>query len=74
MARPSSANQVVATQTVVPQLKQYVLTEKLGSGSYATVYKAYKKVPNSRVIDKVISLCFWSLFLIESITHFGTLD
>lgn len=46
MAKPSSAKPVVATQTVVPQLKQYVLTEKLGSGSYATVYKAYKKVLN----------------------------
>ena len=51
MARPSSAKQVIATQTVVPQLKQYVLTEKLGSGSYATVYKAYKKVPSSSTID-----------------------
>jgi len=35
-SRPNSA--------VAPRLKDYVLTEKLGSGTYATVYKAYKKV------------------------------
>ena len=29
---------------LVPELKGFVLTEKLGSGTYATVYKAYKKV------------------------------
>lgn len=27
-----------------PFLTQYIFTEKLGSGTYATVYKAYKKV------------------------------
>ena len=26
-----------------PNLKDYLLTEKLGSGTYANVYKAYKK-------------------------------
>ncbi|KAL8595819.1 hypothetical protein ACOMHN_012237 [Nucella lapillus] len=50
MARPSSAKQTVVQQTVVPQLKQYVLTEKLGSGSYATVYKAYKKTGVREVV------------------------
>lgn len=49
MAKPSSANQAVP-QTVVPQLKQYILTEKLGSGSYATVYKAYKKTGLREVV------------------------
>jgi len=28
----------------LPQMKNYVPTDKLGSGSYATVYKGYKKV------------------------------
>ena len=27
-----------------PSLKDYVFTERLGSGTYATVYKAFKKV------------------------------
>ncbi len=27
-----------------PKLADYILTERLGSGSYATVYKAYSKV------------------------------
>ena len=29
---------------LVPELKGFVLTDKLGSGTYATVYKSYKKV------------------------------
>ena len=29
-----------------PFLSLYVFTEKLGSGTYATVYKAYRKVYN----------------------------
>ena len=28
----------------VPQVKDYALVERLGSGSYATVYKGFKKV------------------------------
>ena len=28
----------------VPQVKDYTLVERLGSGSYATVYKGFKKV------------------------------
>ena len=27
-----------------PRLEHYVMTEKLGQGTYATVYKAFKKV------------------------------
>ena len=27
-----------------PRLEHYVMTEKLGEGTYATVYKAFKKV------------------------------
>ena len=27
-----------------PRLKHFVMTEKLGQGTYATVYKAYRKV------------------------------
>lgn len=39
-----SVSASVSAQPVVPQLKDFVLTEKLGSGTYATVYKAFKKV------------------------------
>lgn len=28
----------------LPQVKDYTLVEKLGSGSYSTVYKGFKKV------------------------------
>ena len=27
-----------------PKLKEYIFTDKLGSGTYATVFKAYRKV------------------------------
>lgn len=30
--------------SVVPSLPEYIFTEKLGKGSYATVYKAYRNV------------------------------
>lgn len=47
MARPSSARPASACRsnslTVAPKLKEFVFTEKLGSGTYATVYKAYRK-------------------------------
>jgi len=39
-----SVSASVSARPVVPQLKDFVLTEKLGSGTYATVYKAFKKV------------------------------
>ncbi|XP_025077339.1 serine/threonine-protein kinase ULK3-like isoform X2 [Pomacea canaliculata] len=38
------------TTSVVPNLANYILTEKLGSGSYATVYKAYKKTGIREVV------------------------
>ncbi|ESP01247.1 hypothetical protein LOTGIDRAFT_230621 [Lottia gigantea] len=44
-SRPSSAK-----NTVIPQLKDYVFTEKLGSGTYATVYKAYRKTGVREVV------------------------
>ena len=31
----------------LPVLPEYIFTERLGSGTYATVYKAYKKVSSS---------------------------
>ncbi|XP_053405951.1 serine/threonine-protein kinase ULK3-like isoform X1 [Mercenaria mercenaria] len=44
MARPSSAARPSSNSlSVVPKLKEFVFTEKLGSGTYATVYKAYRK-------------------------------
>jgi len=36
--RPASA------RVPLPTLEQYVFTERLGAGTYATVYKAFKKV------------------------------
>ncbi|XP_051898539.1 serine/threonine-protein kinase ULK3 isoform X2 [Pristis pectinata] len=33
-----------------PKLQEFILTEKLGSGSYATVYKAYRKVNSREVV------------------------
>ena len=52
MARPSSAHQTAKLSparlsnpsTPSPHPKDFILTEKLGSGTYATVYKAYRKV------------------------------
>ena len=35
---------VGTSQYAPPRMKDYVLTEKLGSGTYATVYKGYRKV------------------------------
>ena len=49
-----SVSAVLSARSVVPQLKDFVLTEKLGSGTYATVYKAFKKVlmtVNSKSMD-----------------------
>ena len=38
-------NQInMATSGAEISVKDYIFTEKLGSGTYATVYKAYKKV------------------------------
>lgn len=39
--RPSTAKSVAI---IVPKLSGFVFTEKLGSGTYAVVYKAYRKV------------------------------
>ena len=41
-----SSSQKSSAPSVVPrpQLKNYVITDRLGSGTYATVYKAYRKV------------------------------
>ena len=34
----------MASSFAPPKLADFILTEKLGSGTYATVYKAYRKV------------------------------
>lgn len=36
-------NPASSSVRLVPEVKGFVLTDKLGSGTYATVYKAYKK-------------------------------
>ncbi|XP_051513005.1 serine/threonine-protein kinase ULK3-like [Myxocyprinus asiaticus] len=39
-----------------PKLKDFILTEKLGSGTYATVYKAFRKTDNREAVAvKVVS-------------------
>ncbi|KAK3610251.1 hypothetical protein CHS0354_022315 [Potamilus streckersoni] len=50
MSRPStcipnssSSSKPSGGLSIVPKLREFVFTEKLGSGSYATVYKAYRK-------------------------------
>ena len=42
--RPSAKTGTDSSPPAGPQLKDYVMTDRLGSGTYATVYKAYKKV------------------------------
>jgi serine/threonine protein kinase len=37
----------------LPQVKDYTLVEKLGSGSYSTVYKGFKKVCK-KIISNVV--------------------
>ncbi|XP_012946852.1 serine/threonine-protein kinase ULK3 [Aplysia californica] len=52
-SRPNSAGlQPSATEKLIPKpsLGQYVFTEKLGSGTYATVYKAYSKTGVREVV------------------------
>ncbi|XP_051579836.1 serine/threonine-protein kinase ULK3-like isoform X2 [Myxocyprinus asiaticus] len=40
----------------LPKLKDFILTEKLGSGTYATVYKAYRKTDSREAVAvKVVS-------------------
>lgn len=36
-----------------PKIDGYVVTEKLGSGSYSTVYKAYTKVNNMYLFSRI---------------------
>lgn len=38
-----------------PKIEGYVVTEKLGSGSYSTVYKAYTKVRLITLFTDLIS-------------------
>lgn len=43
-SKASSASRPSSAKVPAPKLKEFVFTDKLGSGSYATVYKAYRKV------------------------------
>ncbi|XP_078676614.1 serine/threonine-protein kinase ULK3-like [Branchiostoma floridae x Branchiostoma belcheri] len=49
-ARPGSARLGSARLAAVPQLPDFVLTERLGSGTYATVFKAYSKSKRRQVV------------------------
>ena len=46
MAAPAGSLSVVPP----PRLEHYVMTEKLGQGTYATVYKAFKKVTFEKLL------------------------
>lgn len=48
--RPPSGTVRPVSSNPTPDLKNYVITEKLGSGTYATVYKAYRKSGNRDVV------------------------
>nr|CAB3267502.1 serine/threonine-protein kinase ULK3-like [Phallusia mammillata] len=48
MASSSRASIKSVPNFVPPKLKDFIFTEKLGSGTYATVYKAYKKSSEHR--------------------------
>lgn len=39
-----------------PHVEGYVIVEKIGAGSYSSVYKAYKKVSTSDVVSQMIVL------------------
>ena len=39
-----------------PQLPDFILTDKLGSGTYATVYKAYRKASWCHLINTVATV------------------
>jgi hypothetical protein len=47
-----------------PRLEHFVMTEKLGQGTYATVYKAYRKVTFGHVFTVGINkpVCCHGLF------------
>ncbi|XP_052008310.1 serine/threonine-protein kinase ULK3 [Xyrauchen texanus] len=46
----------MAAVFALPKLKDFILTEKLGSGTYATVYKAYRKTDSREAVAvKVVS-------------------
>ncbi|GFR79570.1 serine/threonine-protein kinase ULK3 [Elysia marginata] len=47
MAKPTTSSDKLVPK---PSLGQYVFTEKLGSGTYATVYKAYRKTGIREVV------------------------
>ncbi|XP_031424868.1 serine/threonine-protein kinase ULK3 isoform X1 [Clupea harengus] len=50
------ASDGMATSFAPPKLADFILTEKLGSGTYATVYKAYRKMDSREVVAvKVVS-------------------
>ena len=54
----------VSLRLSAPGMKEYVLTEKLGSGTFATVYKAYRKV--HRVFNSLL-VCFHETIIIDYI-------
>ncbi|XP_048473111.1 serine/threonine-protein kinase ULK3 isoform X3 [Rhincodon typus] len=63
----------MASGCAPPKLEEFILTEKLGTGTYATVYKAYRKV-NSR---EVVAIKCWdseNIYLIMEFCAGGDLS
>jgi hypothetical protein len=47
----------------VPQVKDYTLVERLGSGSYATVYKGFKKVCRLKYMSLARSVAYCKVYI-----------
>lgn len=60
--RPCSSRQNSAG---TPKPRDYILTEKLGSGTYATVYKAYKKVSRDNLENSYDCLIMFIFVMID---------
>lgn len=66
----------MASSFAPPKLADFLLTEKLGSGTYATVYKAYRKVRRTAdmyqaFLHRAIHSCFvkYSIVLCFLLLH-----
>lgn len=49
-----------------PHVEGYVIVEKIGAGSYSSVYKAYKKVSTSDVVSQMIVLSIKQFLLLHA--------
>lgn len=67
---------------VQPRLKDYILAERLGNGTYAVVYKAYRKVINIsnnyllqvNLVPDLVSYAFGKWYIVRGEVHEGLRD